>query len=103
MFHFVLSGPGFRTCAGFPAFEIIMTMLKSDQLMQELETHVKRIIEHPTGQYLNVTDSRAGVVKALTSFIDERIEARITRLLQDQRQSAQDQARRADPKRRPEG
>jgi hypothetical protein len=78
-----------------------MTMLKSDQLMQELETHVKRIIEHPTGQYLNVTDNRAGVVKALTSFIDERIQQHLTKFAHDQAQLVQDRARREDPKRRP--
>jgi hypothetical protein len=79
-----------------------MTMLKSDQLMQELETHVKRIIEHPTGQYLNVTDNRVGVVKALTSFIDERIQQHLTKFAQDQAQLVQDRARREDPKRRPD-
>ena len=81
-------------------------MSNSDQLMQELETHVQRILEcheheQPYGRHLSVTEKRGDVVKALTRFIDQRIEERLTRLAQDQTRLAQDLARRQDPNRRP--
>jgi hypothetical protein len=81
-------------------------MSNSDQLMLELETHVQRILEchkheQPYGRHLSVTEKRGDVVKALTRFIDERIEERLTRLAQDQTRLAQDLARRQDPNRRP--
>jgi hypothetical protein len=85
--------------AGFPLFEIMMAMSNSDQLMLELETHVQRILEchkheEPYGHHLAVTEKRGDVVKALTRFIDERIQQHLTKFAQDQAQLAQDRARR---------
>ena len=65
-------------------------MNNSDQLLHELETHVQRIIENrkpesPDTQDLNVTGQRAGLVNALTRFIDQRIEERLRKYADDQK------------------
>lgn len=43
------------------------------QVMQELETHIRRVIEYPKPNTLNVTDSRGRLIAALQRYIDDRI------------------------------
>jgi outer membrane translocation and assembly module TamA len=63
-------------------------MESSDQLMQELETHVQRILEYydpkqPYARFLNVSEKRGDLINALSRYIDERIEDRIAQFAQD--------------------
>jgi hypothetical protein len=63
-------------------------MEDSDQLMQELETHVQRILEHhdpkqPYAPVLNVSEKRGDLISALSRYIDGRIEDRIAQFAQD--------------------
>ncbi len=55
--------------------------------MQELETHVQRILEYhdpkqPYALVLNVSEKRAALVSALLRYIDARIEDRIAQFAQ---------------------
>jgi hypothetical protein len=45
------------------------------QVMQELEDHIRRVIEYPQRNMLNVTDQRGSLVKALERYIDGRVQA----------------------------
>ena len=63
-------------------------MDNSDQLMKELYIHVQRILEHhdpkqPYQQFLNVTDKQGDLVNALTRFVDQRIEEKFNKLVED--------------------
>jgi hypothetical protein len=54
-------------------------MDNADAVLQELETHVQRIIEHydpknPYGKVLNVTDKRGSLAVALKHLIDQRVQ-----------------------------
>ena len=43
------------------------------QLAQELEDHIRRVIQYPQPNTLNVTDMRSGLMAALERYIDSRI------------------------------
>ena len=50
------------------------------QLMDELENHIRRVIEYyPKPNMLNVTDMRAGLMAALQRYIDGRIHEALER------------------------
>jgi hypothetical protein len=60
-------------------------MDNSDQLLHELEAHIQRVFEHhspkqPHAQAGNEADKRGDLIKALTRFIDQRIDERLKEL-----------------------
>ena len=60
----------------------------SSKLMQEFETHVRRILEYrdpkqPYAHVLNVSEKRGDLLKDLSRYIDERIEDRLVQFARD--------------------
>jgi citrate lyase gamma subunit len=49
------------------------------KVMQELEDHIRRVIEQPQPNNLNVSDMRVHFMKALEHYIDGRIHAALER------------------------
>ena len=49
------------------------------QVMQELEDHIRRVIEYKVPNSLNVSDARGYFMAALERYIDARIHAALER------------------------
>jgi hypothetical protein len=49
------------------------------KVMNELEDHIRRVIEHPQPNMLNVIDMRVHLMKALERYIDGRVHAALER------------------------
>jgi hypothetical protein len=60
-------------------------MNNSDQLLDELEAHVQRILERrsptqPSEQVGNETDKRGDLINALARFVDQRVDEHLKEL-----------------------
>lgn len=52
-------------------------IVAADRLLAELEQHVRRVIEHPEMNSLNVMEQRGALANELERYIDARIDEKL--------------------------